>query len=66
MTFISVWVLVMWTDCDTCSREPWVHEVFPTEVSCSLQANRLHSLQFSSHTRWRCMKPSVSEMALPR
>jgi hypothetical protein len=58
MTMLTVWVLVMWSACDTCSREPWVYEVFPTEAACAAQANR--TLGFlAPHTQVRCFQSNL-------
>jgi hypothetical protein len=58
MTMLTVWVLVMWSGCDTCRREPWVYEVFPTEAACAVQANRtLGSL--GPRARARCFRSNL-------
>jgi hypothetical protein len=63
MTMLTVWVLVMWVDCDSCGREPWVHEVFPTEAACTVQANRaLAALgSLARDTQTRCVRSNLSQ-----
>jgi hypothetical protein len=61
---VTVWVLVMWVECDRCVRSPWIHEVYSTEEACAVQANRFHNfpigMRFSSNARWRCLKSNMN------
>jgi hypothetical protein len=56
---ISVWVLVMWTVCDTCDPTPWVHSTYRTEAACAVAANRAQPQLDLGHLRSRCYRSNL-------